>query len=94
MLLVFYLQTSERQKKTLQDNLDLFKLEKKVDQLQEEIKNLQDELDAMGGDTSNEQYKAAMSIIRQHQSKIERYNGRMQGLNEQKRNLRRKLNEP
>mmetsp|Transcript_20519 Transcript_20519/g.49341 ORF Transcript_20519/g.49341 Transcript_20519/m.49341 type:complete len:1398 (+) Transcript_20519:99-4292(+) len=84
----------ERQKKTLQDNLDLFKLEKKVDQLQEEIKSLQDELDAMGGDTSNEQHKAAVSIIRQHQSKIERYNGRMQGLNEQKRNLRRKLNEP
>ena len=93
-MLVFYLQTSERQKKTLQDNLDLFKLEKKVDQLQEEIKSLQDELDAMGGDTSNEQHKAAVSIIRQHQSKIERYNGRMQGLNEQKRNLRRKLNEP
>eukprot|EP00571_Detonula_confervacea_P010665 CAMPEP_0172307014 /NCGR_PEP_ID=MMETSP1058-20130122/7955_1 /TAXON_ID=83371 /ORGANISM="Detonula confervacea, Strain CCMP 353" /LENGTH=1404 /DNA_ID=CAMNT_0013019073 /DNA_START=130 /DNA_END=4344 /DNA_ORIENTATION=- len=84
----------ERQKKTIQDNLGLFKLEKKVNQLQDDIKKLQGEVDAMGGDTAREQHQVAASNIRQHQSKIERYNGRMQGLTEQKRNLRKKLNEP
>jgi len=84
----------ERQKKIIQDNLELFKLENKLNKLQEEIKNLQDELDAMGGDDAREKHQLAVSNIRQHQSKVERYNGRMQGLTEQKRSLRRKLNEP
>jgi DNA repair protein RAD50 len=72
----------------------LFKLSKKVDALQEEIKTLQKELDAMGGDDAREQHQQAASNIRQYQSKIERYNGRRQGLEEQKRSLKRKLNEP
>jgi len=84
----------ERQKKIIQDNLELFKLENKLNKLQEEIKNLQDELDAMGGNDAREKHQLAVSNIRQHQSKVERYNGRMQGLTEQKRSLRRKLNEP
>mmetsp|Transcript_32482 Transcript_32482/g.56581 ORF Transcript_32482/g.56581 Transcript_32482/m.56581 type:complete len:1402 (+) Transcript_32482:134-4339(+) len=84
----------DRQKKTIQDNLELFKLEKTLNQLQEEIKNLQDEVAAMGGDDAREKHQVAVTNIRQQQSKIERYNGRMQGLTEQKRNLRRKLNEP
>lgn len=84
----------ERQKKTVQDNLGLFKLEKKVVLLQDEIKKLEDEVGAMGEDTAQEQHNVARANIQQHQSKIERYNGRMQGLNEQKRNLRKKLNEP
>lgn len=85
---------SERQKKTIQSNLDLLKLSKKVTQLQDDIKGLQDEIAGMGGDASREQHDDANANVRQHQVKIERYNGRMQGLNEQKRNLRRKLNEP
>ncbi|KAL7541621.1 hypothetical protein ACHAXR_011068 [Thalassiosira sp. AJA248-18] len=84
----------ERQKKTVQDNIDLLKLSKKVSQLQEEIKKLEDDIDAMGGDAAREKHQEATSNVRQHQSKIERYNGRMQGLTEQKRNLKRKLNEP
>ena len=93
-IITHYPQTRERRKKTIQDNIDLFKLEKKLDQLQEEIKTLEGELEAMGGEDAQEQHAAAVSIIRQYQSKIERYNGRMQGLAEQKRGLRRKLNEP
>jgi len=83
----------ERQKKTIQDNIQLFKLEKTLNSCQEEINKLQEELDAMGGDDARETHQVALSSIRQHQSKIERYNGRMQGLTEQKRGLRRKLNE-
>ena len=73
--------------------MDLFKLEKKVNTLQEDIKKLQAELEGVGGDSAREKYNAAVATIRQHQSKIERYNGRMSGLTEQKRNLKRKLNE-
>ena len=94
MFTLFDFEFSDRQKKTIQDNLELFKLEKTLNQLQEEIKNLQDEVAAMGGDDAREKHQVAVTNIRQQQSKIERYNGRMQGLTEQKRNLRRKLNEP
>ncbi|KAL7546129.1 hypothetical protein ACHAWF_016245, partial [Thalassiosira exigua] len=84
----------ERQKKILQDNLDLLKLSKKVDQLQDEVNTFQDEIDGMGGDEAQEQYDSAKANAQQQQSKIERHNGRMSGLNDQKRALRRKLNEP
>merc|ERR1712194_167418 len=83
----------ERQKKIVVDNLELFKLEKKLNQLQEEIKSLENEVDDMGGEDARENHQTSVSNIRQHQGKIERYNGRVQGLAEQKRNLRRKLNE-
>ena len=45
---------SERQKKIVQDNIDLYKLNKKVDALQEEIKTLQKELDEMGSGDARE----------------------------------------
>lgn len=74
--------------------MDLFKLEKKVNTLQEDIKRVQAELEGMGGDSAREKHSTAVATIRQHQSKIERYNGRMSGLMEQKKGLKRKLNEP
>eukprot|EP00581_Thalassiosira_minuscula_P014753 CAMPEP_0183721268 /NCGR_PEP_ID=MMETSP0737-20130205/13594_1 /TAXON_ID=385413 /ORGANISM="Thalassiosira miniscula, Strain CCMP1093" /LENGTH=1404 /DNA_ID=CAMNT_0025951247 /DNA_START=143 /DNA_END=4357 /DNA_ORIENTATION=+ len=84
----------ERQKKTVQDNLELFKLERQLELLHKEIEKLEAEVGAMGEDAAREKYDLAKSNMRQNQSKIERYNGRMQGLTEQKRQLRRKLNEP
>lgn len=83
----------ERQKKIVFDNLELLKLGKKLTQIQEEIQSLQIEVDGMGGDDAREKHQTSVSNIRQHQGKIERYNGRVHGLTEQKRNYRRKLNE-
>lgn len=51
-------------------------------------------VDGMGGAEAREKFQVANSNMRQNQAKVERYNGRMQGLNEQKRNLKKKLNEP
>lgn len=48
----------------------------------------------MGADTARVNYETAKSSIQQLWNKIERFNGRMQGLQEQKRNLKRKLVEP
>jgi len=84
----------ERQKKIIIDNLELFKLQKKLTQLKEEIESAQNEVNGMGGDGAREKYDTSLSNIRHNQTKIERYNGRVQGLTEQKRHLRRKLNEP
>jgi len=81
-------------KKIIIDNLELFKLQKKLTQLKEEIESAQNEVNGMGGDGAREKYDTSLSNIRHNQTKIERYNGRVQGLTEQKRHLRRKLNEP
>lgn len=88
------MEEGERQKKTIQDNIDLLKLKKKVNSLQAEVDALEKEVGAMGGGEAQKQHSASASQIRDHQAKIERYNGRMSGLTEQKRSLKRKLNEP
>ena len=85
---------SERQLKTIQDNIDLLKLNKQLAKLGDDIKSLQSELDAMGVDKAREKFREAQAVTRSHQVTIERHNGRMQGLVEQKRNLKRKLAEP
>ena len=48
----------------------------------------------MGVDKAREKFREAQAVTRSHQVTIERHNGRMQGLVEQKRNLKRKLAEP
>lgn len=48
----------------------------------------------MGGAAARVKYETAKSNIQQLCNKIERFNGRMQGLQEQKRILKRKLVEP
>lgn len=84
----------ERQKKTIQDNIELFKLERKIRKLEEDIQTCKDQLGTMGGNAARVTHNAASSNIQLLQNKIERHNGRMSGLNEQKRNLKRKLVEP
>lgn len=85
---------SERQKKTIQDNLDLFKLGKQVQQLEGEIQKLSAEIGIMGENEAREKYNAALSNVRGYESKIQRLNGRMQGLTDMKTTLKRKLKEP
>ncbi len=85
---------SERRKKCIQDNIDIFKVERKVRKLEDEIQSCKDQLSTMGADTARVNYQTANSNIQQLWNKIERFNGRMQGLQEQKRNLKRKLVEP
>ena len=80
--------------KTIQSNIDLLRLKKQLTKLGDDIKTLQGELDAMGRDKAREQFRAAEAASRSHQVTIERHNGRLQGLVEQKRNLKRKLAEP
>ena len=87
-------QFSERQKKTIQDNINLMKLKKKVDRLKEEVEHLEGEIAGMGKDAAEEQHQSAAKNVRELGRQIERYGGRMQGLDEQKRQLKRKLNEP
>lgn len=84
----------ERQKKTIQDNINLMKLKKKVDRLKEEVEHLEGEIAGMGKDAAEEQHQSAAKNVRELGRQIERYGGRMQGLDEQKRQLKRKLNEP
>jgi len=86
--------TSERQLKTIQDNIDVFKLEKQLSKLRDEIKDKQAEYDKMGINEQREIHQSSASTIRQHQAKLERYNGRLQGFSDQKRSLKRKLAEP
>ena len=80
--------------KTIQDNIDLLKLEKQLTKLQEEVKQLKSELASMGGKDALEKHRAAQQEIREQQTKIERWNGRLQGFGEQKRSIKRKLAEP
>lgn len=84
---------SERQKKTIQDNLNLIKLSIQVEKLEGVIGQLEKECQAMGGQNAREEYQAAMTKIRDHQDKKARHEGRRQGLADQKRTLKRKLNE-
>lgn len=84
----------ERRKKIVQDNIDLLKVESSINKLRKEIDKFQTELDLMNADTVRKKYDTALNNIRQHTNKIERFNGRLQGLAEQKRNLKKKLNEP
>ena len=84
----------ERRKKIIQDNIDLFKVESNINKLRNEIDKFQTELDAMNADAVRKKYDSALTNSRQFTNKIERINGRMQGLVEQKRNLKKKLNEP
>ena len=84
----------ERRKKTIQDNIDLLKVDSDIKKLQKEIDKFQAELDGYGAAALREKHAIALQNIRQFDSKKERINGRMQGLMEQKRNLKRKLNEP
>ncbi len=84
----------ERRKKIIQDNIDLLKVESNINKLRKGIDKFQSELDAMNAESVRNKYNIALSNSRQHTNKIERYNGRMQGLAEQKRNLKKKLNEP
>jgi DNA repair protein RAD50 len=84
----------ERRKKIIQDNIDLFKVESNINKLRNEIDKFQTELDAMNADAVRKKYESALANSRQFTNKIERINGRMQGLVEQKRNLKKKLNEP
>lgn len=48
----------------------------------------------MGEADAHEKNNSAEANLRQQQAIVERYMGRMQGLAEQKRTLKRKLNEP
>ncbi len=85
---------SERRKKTIQDNIDLLKVEKKVRKLEDAIQTCKEQLGTMGADAARVNFETARSNIQTLWNKIERFNGRMQGLQEQKRNLKRKLVEP
>ena len=84
----------ERRKKIIQDNIDLLKVESNIKKLRKGIDKFQTELDAMNGDAVRNKYNTALNNSRQFTNKIERFNGRLQGLAEQKRNLKKKLNEP
>jgi DNA repair protein RAD50 len=84
----------ERRKKIIQDNIDLLKVESNIKKLRKDIDKFQTELDAMNADAVRNKYNTALNNSRQYTNKIERFNGRLQGLAEQKRNLKKKLNEP
>lgn len=80
--------------KTIQDNIDVLKLDKQLSKLRDDIKDKQAEYDKMGINEQREIHQSSASTIRQHQAKLERYNGRLQGFSDQKRSLKRKLAEP
>jgi len=86
--------SSERQKKTIRDNIELLKLDRQIVKLEEEINICKDQLGTMGGNDARAKHKAALVNIQTLQNKIERFNGRMSGLKEQKASLKKKLGEP
>lgn len=52
------------------------------------------EIGIMGENEAREKFTAALSNVRGYESKIQRLNGRMQGLTDMKTTLKRKLKEP
>ena len=85
---------SERQKKTIRDTLDLIHLSNHVEKLVEDEMKLKEELNAIGGNEAHTEFNSAKRRLDEYQEKKARYEGRRQGLSDQKRILKRKLNEP
>ncbi len=84
---------SERQKKVIQDNLNLIRLSEKVQKMEEDVRRLDDELNMMGRDDAQKALDESRIRRDEEQEKRARCEGRRQGLNEQKRALKKKLNE-
>ena len=84
---------SDRQKGIINQNLDLLKHRRKVDKLEEEIKQLTREHKAMGGNEASRKSKLAQQTIADLKEKMATERGKRQGLAEQRRALKRKLNE-
>lgn len=84
---------SDRQKGIINQNLDLLKHRRKVDKLEEEIKQLTREHNAMGGKEAARKAKSAQQAIADLKESIAKENGKREGLAAQRRALKRKLNE-
>ncbi|KAL7429484.1 hypothetical protein ACHAXM_001722 [Skeletonema potamos] len=84
---------SDRQKGIINQNLDLFKHRRKVKKLEEEINQLEMEHKAMGGNDATRKAKSAQQAIADLKEKMATQRGKRQGLAEQRRALRRKLEE-
>ena len=84
---------SDRQKGIINQNLDLLKHRRKVEKLEEEIKQLEREHKAMGGNEATRKAKSAQYAIADFKEKMAVERGKRQGLAEQRRALKRKLNE-
>jgi len=83
----------ERQKKVIQDNLSLIKLSEEVQKMEEDVRRLDDELNAMGRDDAQKALDESRRRRDEEQEKRARCEGRKQGLSDQKRTLKKKLNE-
>jgi len=84
---------SDRQKGIINQNLDLLKHRRKVDKLEEEIKQLTREHHGMGGKEASRKAKSAQQAIADLKEKIATQRGMREGLAGQRRVLKRKLNE-
>jgi len=84
---------SDRQKGIINQNLDLLKHRRKVKKLEEEINKLEMEHKAMGGNEATRKAKPAQQAIADLKEKMATERGKRQGLAEQRRALKRKLNE-
>jgi len=85
---------SERQKQKIQNNIDVLKLQKEVNDMEEEIGKLEDDAKDMGGEDAARILNEANTIHRESQEMKAVAEGKRQMLAEQRRALKRKLNEP
>eukprot|EP00804_Cyclotella_cryptica_P001166 CCRYP_016992-RD/>CCRYP_016992-RD protein AED:0.38 eAED:0.38 QI:281/1/1/1/1/1/3/461/228 len=85
---------SERQKTKIQNNLDLIKLERRVNELTDEVAKMVDKRGLMGAEEAEMRCSKAKAKYNEYKENKTRTEGRKQGLDEQKRMLRRKLKEP
>jgi hypothetical protein len=85
---------SERQKQKIQNNIDVLKLQKEVNDMEEEIGKLEDDAKDMGGEDAARILNEANTIHRESQEMKAVVEGKRQMLAEQRRALKRKLNEP
>jgi hypothetical protein len=76
------------------NNLDLIKLERWVNEMTDEHSKMVEKRESMGGAEVENQCSKAKAKYNEYKENKTRIEGRKQGLDEQKRLLRRKLKEP
>jgi hypothetical protein len=74
--------------------MDVIKLERRVNELTEEHCKMVEEKSSMGQADAEKRRGKAMSKYNEYKDQKTRIEGRKQGLDEQKRALKRKLREP
>eukprot|EP00956_Cyclotella_meneghiniana_P004983 scaffold6162_cov123-Cyclotella_meneghiniana.AAC.1 len=82
---------SEREKAKIKSNIDVMKLAKRVEEISAEFGKMVEEKSKMGGEDAKRRHGQARKKYEEYKNMITRIEGQKQMLDEQKRNLKRKL---